>query len=250
MSDSAHSSGAEHAAAVQREAADRQKSRDLKPFLRLMPYLLKYKLILTAALVFLIIAAGAMIYFPIVIGDLVDEGFNIENPTQINRYVLAFVGVALLMGVAGAIRYLFVTWLGERVVADLRRDVYRHITSLSPAFYEITKTGEVLSRLTTDTTLIQTVVGSTVSIALRSAVQAIGAFIMLLVTSAYLTGITLLAVPVLLIIAIALGRRLRKLSRFSQDRIADTSARAGEIAQRHSNGSSLYPRGRRPRAIR
>jgi ATP-binding cassette subfamily B protein len=228
LSDTGHSSGAEHATAVRREAADRGKSRDLRPFLRLLPYLLKYKPILIGALVFLFAAAGALIYFPIVIGNLVDEGFSIENPAQINQYVFAFVAVALLMGVAGAIRYFFVTWLGERVVADLRTDVYRHITSLSPAFFEITKTGEVLSRLTTDTTLIQTVVGSTVSIALRSAVQGVGAFIMLLVTSAYLTGITLLAVPIMLIVAIALGRRLRRLSRFSQDRIADTSAFAGE----------------------
>ncbi len=223
-----HSSGPEHAAAMQRKAAGRGKSRDLRPLLRLLPYIVRYKFMLFGALTFLLVAASAFIYFPIVIGDLVDEGFSIENPAQINQYVLAFVAVALVMGVAGAVRYFFVTWIGERVVADLRSDVYRHITSLSPAFFEITKTGEVLSRLTTDTTLIQTVVGSTVSIALRSTIQGIGVFVMLFVTSVYLTGITLLAVPVLVVVAIALGRRLRRLSRYSQDRVADTSAYAGE----------------------
>ena len=132
------------------------------------------------------------------------------------------------MGLASAARFYFVTWIGERVVADLRERVFGHVLSLSPSFFETTRTGEVLSRLTADTTLIQTVVGSSASFALRTMVMAAGSLAMMLITSFYLTALTFVGVPLVLVPIILFGRKVRRLSRASQDRIADTSALAGE----------------------
>ena len=134
----------------------------------------------------------------------------------------------LIFSAAAAARFYFITRLGERLDADLRKAVYNHITSLSPAFFEVTKTGEVLSRLTTDTTLIQTVVGSTVSIALRNMLGGAVALVLLISTSPSLAGAALLIIPAIIVPIIVLGRILRRLSRTSQDTVADTSAFAGE----------------------
>ena len=126
---------------------------------------------------------------------MVDHGFSRENAGLIDQYFLFVLGVAVVLGLATAIRFYFVTWIGERIVADMRKALYTHILSLSPAFFEVTRTGEVLSRLTTDTTLIQTAVGSSVSIALRNILMMIGGLTMLFITSAKLTGLVLVTVP-------------------------------------------------------
>ncbi len=228
MSQTQDHRGAEFAASIKREAAHRGTSRNLKPLRGLVPFILKYKGVFAVAMLFLLIAAMASLALPFAGRQLVDQGLSADSVFLLDRYWGQLFLLMMVLAVAASVRYYFITWLGERVVADLREAVYNHITSLSPAFFEVTQTGEVLSRLTTDTTLIQTVVGSTVSIALRSAVMGAGALVLLILTSATLTGIVLLAVPVLILTAIILGRRLRRLSRSSQDRIADTSAFASE----------------------
>jgi len=228
MSQSSPNPGAEFTAIVKREAAGRLSTRNLKPLKGLLPFIFRYKGVFAAAMVFLVIAAGASLALPLAGGRLVDQNLSSETLTLLSESWGTLFILMMILAVAASLRYYFITWLGERVVADLREAVFTHITSLSPAFFEVTRTGEVLSRLTTDTTLIQTVVGSTVSIALRSLVMGVGALTMLLLTSAKLTGVVLLTVPILIVTAILLGRWLRTLSRSSQDRLAHTSAFASE----------------------
>lgn len=220
--------GALHAEAVAHEAASRTRSRSIKPLARLLPFLKPYRLQVVCAFVALLGAAGATLAVPAAVRDMIDHGFSSENAGFIDRYFLLLLAVAGLMGVATAIRFFFVTWLGERTVADIRKAVYAHVLSLSPVFFEKTRTGEILSRLTADTTLVQTVIGSSLSIALRNVVMMIGAIILLLLTSPWLTLMAFIAIPVIVVPLIVFGRRVRDLSRASQDRIADTSAYAGE----------------------
>lgn len=221
-------SGAEFAAAVEREAQGRARSRNPRVLLKLWPFVRPYGGVIAGAGVFLLIAAVATLVVPAAVKDMIDHGFSKENAGLIDRYFLGLMGVVVVLGLATAARFFCVTWLGERIVANIRKAVYDHVLSLSPAFFEVTRTGEVLSRITTDTTLIQTAVGSSVSIALRNIVILIGGLIMLVVTSPTLTGIVLITVPLVVVPLIVLGRFVRQLSRASQDRIADTSAYAAE----------------------
>jgi len=184
---------------------------------------------LAAALVALLVAAGATLSLPVAVRFMIDQGFSAESAAHVDRYFLALFGIATLLAFATALRYYLVTWLGERIVADVREAVFRHIVRLSPAFYETTRTGEVLSRLTTDTTILQTVIGSGASIALRNFLLLLGGLFMLIITSPKLTGLIVVLVPLILLPLILFGRRVRKLSRTSQDRIADSSALAEEI---------------------
>lgn len=222
------SSGEEYAAAINREAAQRDKSRELRPLLKLWPFIRRYKGLLALALGFLLVATIATSSMPIIARYVIDNEFSAESLSVGVSYFGWFFFAVLIFSAAAAARYYFITRLGERVVADLRKAVYNHITSLSPAFFEITKTGEILSRLTTDTTLIQTVVGSTVSIALRNMLGGFLALVLLISTSPNLAGAALLIIPAIIGPIIVLGRILRRLSRSSQDRVADTSAFAGE----------------------
>jgi len=214
--------------AIEREADRRGTSRNVGALRRLFPYLLRNPVQLAAATAFLLLATAATLVVPMAVRGMINYGFSPENADIINKYFLAMFGVAALLGAASALRFFFVSWLGERVVADLRRDIYDHVTDLSPAFFEVTRTGEVLSRLTTDTTLIQTVVGSSASIALRNFLMLIGSVGLLVWTSPRLSGLVVLALPLILIPLIVFGRWVRNLSRQSQDRIADTGAHAGE----------------------
>jgi ATP-binding cassette subfamily B protein len=220
--------GAEHAAHVEQEAARRPRARDIRPLRRLVPFLKPYPGAIATAIVGLAFSSAATLAIPLAVRQMIDHGFSKENAGTIDSNFLLILGVVGVLALATALRFFFVTWLGERVVADIRRSVYNHLLSLSPSFFEVTRTGEVLSRLTADTTLIQTVVGSTVSIALRNAVILLGGTVMLVVTSPSLSGLALIAVPGVVIPIILFGRRVRNLSRASQDRIADTSAHAGE----------------------
>jgi ATP-binding cassette, subfamily B, bacterial len=221
-------SGAEFAAAVEREAQSRARSRNVSVLLRLWPFMRPYRGVIALAGVFLLVAATASLAVPAAVKDMIDHGFSKENAGLIDRYFLGLIGVAVVLGLATAARFYCVTWLGERIVANVRKAIYDHVLSLSPAFFEVTRTGEVLSRITTDTTLIQTAVGSSVSIALRNIVMVIGGLIMLVFTSAKLTGIVLVTVPLVVVPLIVLGRVVRNLARASQDRVADTSAYASE----------------------
>ncbi len=195
--------------------------RGLWPFTR--PYLSKVLI----AFVLLCVGSAAMLTVPLALRDLVDHGFTAG--AAIHGYFLALFGIALFWGAAVAGRFYYVSWIGERVTADLRNAVYRSMLAQSPAYFETTKTGEVLSRLTADTTLVQTVVGSSISMGLRSAFQFAGGMVMLAVTSFKLFAVTVVLLLCVVLPIIAVGRGVKRLSRESQDRIADTSAVAGEI---------------------
>ncbi|HUW29856.1 MAG TPA: ABC transporter transmembrane domain-containing protein [Sulfuriferula sp.] len=196
------------------------------------PFLAPYKREFLLAGIALLVAAGATLAIPYAFKQMIDLGFGAAGAKSIqhvNAYFFALFGVACILAIATAARYYMVSWLGERVTADIRSAVYRHVVSQSPQFFETTQTGEVLSRLTTDTTLIQAVVGTSISMALRNALLFIGGLVMLFVTSAKLSAIIIVLLAAVVLPIVIFGRRVRKLSRDSQDRIADASAMAGEI---------------------
>jgi len=209
-------------------AHTRPKARSLRPLAALLPFLRPYCGTLALALGALLLASAAMLALPLAARLLIDQGIAAQSTATINRYFLGFIGAATVFAGFAAMRFYLVTWLGERVVADLREAVYRRVIRMDPTFFEVTKTGEVLSRLTTDTTLVQSISGVGLSISLRSAVNLLGSLVMLGVTSPRLTGIIVVLVPVILGPLIHVGRRVRRLSRESQDRIADSSGLAGE----------------------
>jgi len=209
-------------------APDRPKSRSLRPLRALLPYLTPYRDVLVLALVALLVAAAAMLALPVALRYLIDEGMAAGSPDTINRYFIAFLAAAAVFGVFAALRFYLVSWLGERVVADLRSAVYDRVIRMDPSFFEVTRTGEVLSRLTADTTLVQSIAGVNLSITLRSAISIVGSLVMLAVTSLKLTALIVVLIPLLIVPLIILGRRVRRLSRDSQDRIADTSGLADE----------------------
>ncbi len=207
---------------------DRPKSRSLKPLRALLPYLRPYRGTLLAALAALLLASAAMLSLPVAFRHLIDQGLSSRSAGTIDRYFLAFLGAAAVFGLFAALRFYYVTWLGERVVADIREAVYARVIRMDPSFFEVTRVGEVLSRLTADTTLVQSIAGVNLSIMLRSSISLVGSLVMLTVTSAKLTGLIVLMMPLVLVPMIVLGRRVRKESRSSQDRIADTSSIADE----------------------
>lgn len=187
-----------------------------------------YRWMAFGAVVALVVAAGAVLGIGQAIRRVIDVGFGHGNGSYLDLYFGALFGVVAVLAVATFARFYCVTWLGERVVADIRRALYAHVLKLSPAFFESTRTGEVLSRLTTDTELIQSLIGSSISVALRNLLLFLGSTVLLVITSPRLTMLVALVIPLVVLPIIILGRRLRKLSRESQDRIADLSAQAGE----------------------
>jgi ATP-binding cassette subfamily B protein len=209
-------------------SADRPKAKSVRPLASLLPFLKPYRSVLAWAMVALLLASGSMLALPVALKHLVDRGMSAGDADTIDIYFITFLGVAVLFGAFAAMRFYLVTWLGERVVADIRAAVYRNIVRMDPQFFEVTRTGEVLSRLTTDTTLVQSISGVGISIALRSTINLAGSIVMMGVTNLKLLGLILIAMPTVIVPVIALGRKLRKLSRSSQDRIADTSGLAGE----------------------
>ena len=203
------------------DAATSTGRRDLRPLRYLLRYVGRYRRQLALAAVALVVAAGTVLGLGQGLRLLVDRGFGGRDPALLDAALVVLLAVVLLLALASFLRFYMISWVGERVVADLRRDVYSHVLTLSPGFFETRRTGEVLSRLSTDTTLVQVVVGSSVSIALRNLLLLVGGLIMLLVTSAKLTGLVLLVVPIVVAPIVLLGRRVRALSRDSQDRVAD-----------------------------
>jgi ATP-binding cassette, subfamily B, bacterial len=208
--------------------AERPRAKSLNPLRALLPFLRPYRGRMVAALGALLVASVAMLALPVALRQLIDHAIAIRDSGTINRYFIGFLAAAVIFGVFAALRFYLVTWLGERVVADLRSAVYDRVVRMDPLFYETTRVGEVLSRLTTDTTLVQAISGVNLSIILRSTLSLIGGLVMLALTSAKLMGVILVLIPVVVIPLIATGRRVRGLSRTSQDRIADTSGLAGE----------------------
>ena len=206
---------------------ERAKSKDIGALAALWPFLQPYRRLLAAAVLALVLTACVSLVLPLAVRRVVDN-FNAEDGALLNLYFTAALGIAALLALGTGLRYLLVTKLGERVVADIRKAVFNRVLGMSPAFFERIMTGEVLSRITTDTTLIQSVIGSSVSIALRNLLLFIGGLILMLFTSAKLTGLVLLIVPAVIVPILVLGRRLRVLSRENQDWIAASSGNASE----------------------
>lgn len=210
------------------ESEERPKSRNFSLLRRLVPFFRPYRWQVVAAMVALLAAAGFMLTMPVALRRVIDLGFDPDKAAYIDKYFIALIGVAAALALATALRFYFVSRLGERVVTDLRRAVYDHAIGMSPRFFETIRTGETLSRITTDTTLIQSLVSSSVSIALRNILLLIGGIIMMFITSAKLTGLVLLLVPLVIIPIVMAGRKVRGYSREAQDRLAESSAIAGE----------------------
>jgi ATP-binding cassette, subfamily B, bacterial len=214
--------------AVAPEGAPARKVK-LKPLLALLPYIGRYRGRALAACGALLLAALATLAVPIAVRRMVDFGFSRESANLINSYFSVMIAVAGVLGFASGMRYYLVTTMGERIVADLRGEVFAHLTSLSSAFFDETKTGEILSRLTADTTQIKAAVGSSVSVALRNLVLFIGASGMMVFTSPRLSAFVLAAIPVIVLPLYGFGRAVRRSSRLAQDTLAEASAYASEL---------------------
>jgi ATP-binding cassette, subfamily B, bacterial len=200
----------------------------LRPLLALTPYVLRHKGMVAAALIALLIAAAATLTVPLAVRRMIDIGFTGLEPELVNQYFATLLGVGLVLAVASAVRFYCVNWIGERVVADVRADVFKHLTGLSPAFYEAVHSGEVMSRLTADTTQVKAAASTTISQALRNLVLLVGAAIMMIVTSPRLSLLVLIAIPLIVLPLVAYGRAVRALSREAQDNLAQASAYASE----------------------
>ena len=207
--------------------AKRASSKKIGALRGLVPFILPYRGMLILAAVALVITATVSLVLPMAVRRVID-GFSSGNLVLLDQYFGAAMGIAALLALGTGVRYYFVTRLGERVVADIRRALFDRVVGMSPAYFEKLMTGEVLSRITTDTTLILSVIGSSVSVALRNVLTLFGGLVLLALTSAKLTGLVLLVVPAVVVPIIVLGRRLRKLSRENQDLIAQSSGMASE----------------------
>ena len=205
----------------------REKSKKVSALSGLVPFLRPYKVMVVLSGIALVFTATISLILPMAVRRVVD-GFGEDNAALLDQYFGAALAIAAALAIGTGLRYYLVTRLGERVVADIRKAVFDRVITLSPAFYERIMTGEILSRITTDTTVIQSVIGSSVSVALRNVLLLIGGMALMLYTSAKLTGLVLLIVPAVIIPIIVLGRRLRKLSRENQDWIAASSGSASE----------------------
>lgn len=207
------------------------KKRSLSTLLALGAYLTPYKKHLAAAVTALIVTAIISLSIGQGVRILIDEGFIGGSQAQLNRAVLIILGLTAAMAIGTFVRFYLVSLLGERVSADLRREVFNHLITLHPSYFEENRPGEIMSRLTTDTTLLQTIIGSSFSMALRSSLTLVGALVMLLVTNLKLTLMVIACVPLVLMPILIYGRRVRSLARLSQDSIADVGVYAGEIIQ-------------------
>jgi ATP-binding cassette, subfamily B, bacterial len=204
------------------------KRVSFRPLMALEPYLLRHKGMLAGALVALLVSAGATLAVPLAVRRMIDLGFSGIEPDLIDKYFATLAGIGLILALASAARFYAVNWLGERVVADIRRDVFKHLTGLSPAFYEVSHSGEVMSRLTADTTQVKAAASTAISQALRNILLLIGATVMMVVTSPKLSLAVLVVIPVIMLPLVAYGRSVRVLSREAQDTLAQASAYASE----------------------
>jgi len=207
---------------------ERPKGRDLRTLRRAAGFLRPYWRRVAGAMIALTVTASSVLGLGQGLRALIDGGFSGGDPNALENALFLLVGLSIVMAAGTYCRFYLVTWLGERVVADLRDAVFDRVIRMDPAFFEVTKTGEILSRLTTDTTLLQSVIGSSVSMALRNTLMMIGGLAMMFVTNAKLTLLVLLVVPVVVVPILFIGRKVRVLSRASQDRVADVGAFAEE----------------------
>jgi ATP-binding cassette, subfamily B, bacterial len=213
--------------------SQRAAAKSPKSLSGLLPFLVPYRGRIALAVLFLVLAAVSTLVFPVALKMLIDQGLVATDPGErvmaLREHFVALFAVGVALGLFSAGRFYMVSWIGERVTADLRTAVYAHVVRQSPQFFETTQTGEVLSRLTTDTTLVQTVVGSSLSMGLRNVVMGIGAMTMLVITNPVVMTQVLGILVLVVLPSLYFGRRVRKLSRASQDRVADSSAIAAEV---------------------
>ena len=219
----------EEEAFIEAQLTPARNGARLRPLLALAPYIARYRGRAALAFISLTIAAITTLVVPIAVRRMIDFGFSPEGIALINSYFSVMIAVVAVLAAASASRYYLVMTIGERIVADLRRDVFAHLVSLSPAFFDSARSGELVSRLTADTTQIKSAVGASVSIALRNMMLFIGAATMMVITSPKLSGFVLLAIPLIVIPLVAFGRWVRRLSRNAQDTLADASAYASEL---------------------
>ncbi len=215
---------------IEENPQDRPKAKSIGPMRGLAPFVAPYRVTVVFALTALVVTAALSLALPLAVRRVID-GFSNGSTQLLDQYFAAAIGVAALLAMGTGLRYYLVTRLGERVIADVRKAVYDRMIGMSPAFFERIMTGEVLSRITTDTTLILSVIGSSISIALRNILIFIGGLGFMLATSLKLAGLVLLVVPVVIVPIILLGRRLRSLSRDNQDKVAESSGNASETLQ-------------------
>jgi ATP-binding cassette subfamily B protein len=204
------------------------RRRSLGPLRRIFPYLGQYKGMVAAALVALVLAAAMTLTLPLAVRRMIDHGFGGGDTSFISQYFGMLVIIGVVLALASAARYYFVITVGERVVSDLRRDVFAHVAQLSPAFFDRSQSGEIVSRLAADATQIKSAVGATASVALRNSIMGIGAVIMMVITSPKLSSLVLLAIPAIVLPLVAFGRSVRRRSRMAQDTLAEATAYASE----------------------
>lgn len=209
-------------------AKDDRARRSLKPLMALKPYLLRHRGMILGAIVALVMSALAMLAVPMAVRRMIDVGFGSHDGVLIDRYFMMLIVIGFVLALASGARFYFVNWLGERVVADLRSDVFAHLARLGPSFFEKTQSGEVMSRLTADTTQIKAAAGTALSQAMRNTIMLVGALVMMFVTSPHLSALVLLAIPIIVLPLMAYGRYVRRLSRGAQDSLATASAYAAE----------------------
>ncbi len=204
------------------------KPSNLQPLRQIWPYLRPYKLQIAGAAVALAFAGGTVLSIVGGLRYVIDKGFLASDPHMLDTTLFRLLIAIVVLAAATFGRYSLVTWLGERVVADLRRAVYGHILTLSPGFFEVTRSGDILSRLSSDTGILQSLIGSSISVALRNTVLLLGGIVMMSLTSAKLTGLVLLGIPVVVAPIVFFGRKVRRLSKTQQERVADITAAAEE----------------------
>ncbi|WP_045836874.1 ABC transporter transmembrane domain-containing protein [Hyphomicrobium sp. 99] len=210
------------------EGTRRSQRAALKPLLTLKPLILAHKGALWGAIIALVVSAFAMLSVPLAVRRMIDNGFASNDSTLINNYFATMIGIGLLIAIASPARFYFVNWIGERVVADLRTKVFAQLAKLGPAYFDLNHSGEIMSRLTADTTQIKAVAGSALSQAARNAIMLVGALIMMFITSANLSALVFLAIPIIVLPLVGFGRVVRRLSRQAQDTLGEASAYASE----------------------
>jgi len=210
------------------ESTQQRQRLSLRPLLALKPLIIAYKGPLWGAIISLVVSALAMLAVPLAVRRMIDKGFGGNDSALINNYFLTLIGIGLVIAIASPARYYFVNWIGERVVADLRAKVFAQLAKLGPAYFDVNHSGEIMSRLTADTTQIKAVAGSSLSQAARNMIMLVGALIMMFITSAQLSALVFLAIPIIVLPLVGFGRLVRRLSRHAQDTLGEASAYAAE----------------------
>ncbi len=230
------------------ESQTNNKRNSLRPLAKLAPYIARYKGKVACAIFFLLLAAITTLTLPIAVRRVIDNGFSESDPSLVNNYFTVLIIISALLALASSCRYYFVIWLGERIVADLRNDVFANVTQLSPEFFDKSHSGEIVSRLTADTTQIKSAVGATASLALRNVILGLGALMMMIYTSPRLSLIVIAAIPLIVLPIVGFGRKVRKKSRAAQDTLAEATAYASEsisavrTMQAFTNGTHVRSR--------